>query len=119
MQQSTRTRNLSPILLTENPSVRSTMRASTLFLCTAFLCVPTVRLSTTVAQTPEVSQSPAQSESDKRAMLDRVIANQKRNDEGQAIYERIERLEARKGPVGTAPEIKISRTVPAGTGVAP
>jgi hypothetical protein len=94
------------------------MRASTLFFCAAFLCVSTARLSTTVAQTPEVSQSPAQSDSDKRAMLDRVIANQKRNDEGLAIYERIERLEARKGPPGTLPEIKISRTVPAGTGVA-
>src|ERR1700738_3775892 len=93
------------------------MRASTLFVCAAFLCVSTVGLSTTAAQTPGASSPPAQSEDEKRAMLDRVIANQKRNDEGQAIYERIERLEIRKSPAGTPPEIKISRTVPAGTGV--
>jgi hypothetical protein len=118
MQQSTRTTNLSLILLTEIPSVKSTMRASTLFVCAAFLCVSTVGLSTAAAQTPGASSPPAQSEDEKRAMLDRVIANQKKNDEGQAIYERIERLETRKGPAGTPPEMKISRTVPAGTGVA-
>jgi hypothetical protein len=94
------------------------MRASTLFLCAAFLCVSTVRLPTSAAQTLETSTPRARSEDEQRSMLDRVIANQKRNDEGQAIYERIERLESRKGPAGTAPEIRISRTVPAGTGVA-
>jgi hypothetical protein len=47
--------------------------------------------------------------------LDRVIANQKRNDEALDIYERIERRESRKA--GTPPEIKITRVVPAGTGV--
>ena len=94
------------------------MRASMMFRYAAFLCVSTVRLSTTAGQTLDVSPPPAQSENEKRAMLDRVVANQKKNDEGQAIYERIERLENRKGPAGTPPEIKISRTVPAGTGVA-
>jgi hypothetical protein len=94
------------------------MRASTLFVCAVFLCVSTVGPSTTAAQTPGASSPPAQSEDEKRAMLDRVIANQKKNDEGQAIYERIERLEIRKGPAGTPQEIKTSRTVPAGTGVA-
>ena len=69
------------------------------------------------AQVPEPAAPPAQSEAERRAMLERVIANQKQNDEGQAIYERIERLESRKGPTGTPPEIKISRAVPAGTGV--
>ena len=60
---------------------------------------------------------PPQAEAERRDLFDRVIANQKKNDEGQAIYERIERLEARKGPAGSPPEIKISRAVPAGTGV--
>jgi hypothetical protein len=75
------------------------------------------RLSVGAEQTPDASSVSAQSEAEKRTMLDRVVANQKKNDEVQAIYERIERLEIRKSPAGTPPEIKISRTVPAGTGV--
>jgi hypothetical protein len=75
------------------------------------------RLSVGAEQTPDTSSVSAQSEAEKRTMLDRVVANQKKNDERQAIYERIERLEIRKSPAGTPPEIKISRTVPAGTGV--
>jgi hypothetical protein len=89
-----------------------------LFFCVILLVVGMGRLSVGAEQTPELSPIPAQSEAEKRAMLDRVVANQKQNDEGQAIYERIERLEIRKSPAGTPPEIKISRTVPAGTGVA-
>ncbi|HLZ92303.1 MAG TPA: hypothetical protein VKQ28_11345 [Candidatus Acidoferrum sp.] len=55
---------------------------------------------------------------DQRELLERVIANQKRNDLAQFSYERLERLESRKGPGGTQPpEIKTSRAVPAGTGV--
>jgi hypothetical protein len=56
-------------------------------------------------------------EAEKRALLERVIANQKKNDEAQPFYERIERLESRKGTAGALPELKISRAVPAGTGV--
>ena len=118
MQQSTRIRNLSSILVTEIPSVRSTMRASTLFLCAAFLYASMARLSTTAAQAPGDSSPAAQSDEEKRAMLDRVIGNQKKNDEAEMVYERIEHKEIRKGPSGTPPEIKISRVVPAGTGVA-
>jgi hypothetical protein len=90
------------------------MSVSTLFLSSAFLFFS---LGEALAQAPEAC-SPAsqgtQSEAERRTMLDRVIANQKKNDEGQAIYERRERKETRKGPT---PEIKISRAVPAGTGV--
>jgi hypothetical protein len=93
------------------------MRASTLFLCAAFLCVSTVCLSTTAAQAPVDSSPAAQSDDEKRAMLGRVIANQKKNDAAEMVYERIERKEIRKSP-GAPPEIKISRVVPAGTGVA-
>ena len=94
------------------------MRASTLFLCAAFLYVSMARLSTTAAQAPGDSSPAAQSDEEKQAMLDRVIANQKKNDEAETVYERIEHKEIRKGPGGTPPEIKISRVVPAGTGVA-
>jgi hypothetical protein len=57
------------------------------------------------------------SEERRLAMLDRVIANQKKNDEGDIIYEHIERKEIRKGPAATTtPEIRVTRNVPAGTG---
>jgi hypothetical protein len=49
-------------------------------------------------------------------MLDRVIANQKKNDEGDSIYEHIEKKEIRKGTTPT-PEVHVTRNVPAGTGV--
>ncbi len=94
------------------------MRASTLFLCAAFLYASMARLSTTAAQAPGDSSPAAQSDEEKRVMLDRVIGNQKKNDEAEMVYERIEHKEIRKGPSGTPPEIKISRVVPAGTGVA-
>jgi hypothetical protein len=50
-------------------------------------------------------------------MLDRVIANQKKNDESDSIYEHIEKKEIRKGLATTSPEIRVTRNVPAGTGV--
>jgi hypothetical protein len=117
VQQSKQPRNLTSILLTENTSVESTMQASTLFLCAVFLLISTVPWFTTAAQAPVDSSPAAQSDEEKRAMLGRVIANQKKNDEAEMVYERIERKEIRKGPAGTPPEIKTSRVVPAGTGV--
>jgi hypothetical protein len=50
--------------------------------------------------------------------LERVIANQKKDDLAQYTYERLERLEVQKGAAGgQPPEVKISRAVPAGTGI--
>jgi hypothetical protein len=94
------------------------MRVSTFLFSAAFLFAFAGSIATFSAQAPDTCWHPPETEDEKRAMLNRVIANQKRNDESQAIYERIERLETRKGPAGTPPEIKITRTVPAGTGVA-
>jgi hypothetical protein len=67
-------------------------------------------------------ESPApllQSELDEqRALLERVIANQKKNDLAQATYERLERLEIHKGASAVQPpEVKTTRAVPAGTGI--
>lgn len=50
-------------------------------------------------------------------MLDHVIANQKKNDQGESIYEHVEKKEIRKGSASTPPEIRVTRNVPAGTGV--
>jgi hypothetical protein len=60
-----------------------------------------------------------QSEVDEqRALLERVIANQKKNDLAQFTYERQERLEIHKAAAASQPpEIKTSRAVPAGTGI--
>jgi len=60
-----------------------------------------------------------QSELDEqRALLERVIANQKKNDIAQSTYERLERLEIHKGSSSTQPpEVKTARAVPAGTGI--
>lgn len=93
------------------------MRASRLVLSTVLLFLATGRLFVVFAQAPVVPDAPAQSETEKHAVLDRVVANQKKNDEAESIYERIERKEIRKTPAGSPPEVKISRTVPAGTGV--
>ncbi len=92
----------------------SAMRLPAPILVAAFLVAYPGHLS---AQDLPVTQAPTRTDADRRALFDRVIANQKKNDEGQGIYERIERLEARKGPAGSPPEVKISRAIPAGTGV--
>ena len=89
------------------------MRAfeSILFATALLACGSALR-----AQDVPVAEAPAPTEAEKGALLDRVIANQKKNDEATMVYERLERLEARKGPTGTPPEVKITRAVPAGTG---
>jgi hypothetical protein len=69
------------------------------------------------AQEPPQARASFLSDADKLALLDHVIANQKKNDEAQAIYERIEHLESRKGSPTAPVEVKNSRAVPAGTGV--
>jgi hypothetical protein len=55
---------------------------------------------------------------EQRSLLERVIANQKKNDLAQFTYERMERLEIRKSATSSQPpELKITRAIPAGTGV--
>jgi hypothetical protein len=68
------------------------------------------------AQQPPAAKT-SDSEPDKQALLDRVITNQKKNDAAQSLYERIERLENHKSGAGAPPEVRVSRVVPAGTGV--
>jgi len=62
--------------------------------------------------------APAQNqEHDQRALLEQVIANQKKNEAEQFIYERLERLEIQKSGGTQPPEVKTTRAVPAGTGI--
>jgi hypothetical protein len=51
-------------------------------------------------------------------MIDRVVENQKKNEQALDIYERIEKVEVRKAGSDAQPlSVKISRVIPAGTGV--
>lgn len=71
------------------------------------------------AAAQEISQVPPQlTEAEKRAFLDRVIANQKNDEQALDVYERVERVEVRKNANEPQPsEVKLSRVVPAGTGI--
>src|ERR1700719_2514959 len=61
---------------------------------------------------------PPQTEAEKSALLDLVLANQKKNDQALSLYERVERVEMRRNGVDKQTgEIKVSRVVPAGTGI--
>jgi len=69
------------------------------------------------------SQTPASAPADsapalQNARLDRVVDNQKKNDAAMEFFERLERVEIKKTAAsdGTS-EVKISRVIPAGTGV--
>src|SRR5258708_12582695 len=60
-------------------------------------------------------ESVAPSEEDRRALLERLIANQRNDDLAQYTYERLERLEVQKGPAAARPpEVRISRALPPG-----
>jgi hypothetical protein len=51
-------------------------------------------------------------------LLERVIANQKKDEAALEVYERIERLETRKNPNDPdPPSVKITRVIPSGTGL--
>jgi hypothetical protein len=50
-------------------------------------------------------------------LLDRVIANEKKDEAALEVYERMERLETRKNPNDPDPtSVKITRVIPSGTG---
>jgi hypothetical protein len=88
--------------------VFSLFRSAVLFL--AFAAATPAQVAA-----PEV---PPQTETEKHALLDRVIEHQKKNDAALEAYERIERVETRKNSASEqTPTVKISRVVPAGAGV--
>ena len=90
------------------------MRTHSLILVAGLL---PVFAATSAAQTTP-TPAPPQTQAEKTALLDRVLANEKKSDEAMSFYERIERVETHKigdDPVST--ESKVSRVIPAGTGV--
>jgi len=92
----------------------TTVRARTLILLAGLLSA----FATVSSAQNTAAPAPPQTEAEKTALLDLVLANQKKSDEAMNLYERVERVEMRKNAVDTQTgEIKISRVVPAGTGV--
>jgi hypothetical protein len=72
----------------------------------------------TAVRAQEAPAAPPQTEAEKSALFDRVLANQKKSDAAMNLYERIEKVETRKtGSDPLAVEVKVSRVIPAGTGV--
>ena len=71
-----------------------------------------------LAQEAATSAPPLQTEAEKAALLDLVLSNQKKCDAAMNLYERVERVEMRKNAVDSqSGDVKVSRVVPAGTGV--
>ena len=94
------------------PSLADLVRS---FLCIAGLF--SAFATSCLAQTP-APPSPPSTEAARAALLDRVIDNEKKSDEALNLYERVERVEIRKNASDpTSNEVKVSRVVPAGTGV--
>jgi hypothetical protein len=90
------------------------MRVPPLLLVAGLLPVFT---ASSLAQEAAVPPPP-QTEAEKVGLLDLVLANEKRSDEAMNFYERIERVEVHKNAVDPlSVEVKVSRVVPAGTGV--
>jgi hypothetical protein len=75
-------------------------------------------LAATAAQQSAVSSSAQTMAPEASSLLDRVIANQKKEDAALELYERVERLETRKNPNDPSPaSVKYSRVIPSGTGM--
>src|SRR4051812_34881005 len=93
------------------------MRLSAPALCATLFCAWSSLPAQGQAPPIQTEIPSAAVEQQKRHLLERVIANQKKDDLAQFTYERIERLEIRKNAGTQPPEVKISRAIPAGTGI--
>jgi hypothetical protein len=61
---------------------------------------------------------PPQTPAEKNALLNLVLGKVKKSDEAMNLYERVERVELRKsGADALSGDVKLSRVIPAGTGV--
>lgn len=99
------------------PSCRFPMRAGRLIL----VIIPLAGLLPALAAVSATQDTgvplPPQTETEKAALFHLVLTNQKKSDEAMNLYERVERVEAHKNGVTGPSEVKVSRVIPAGTGV--
>jgi hypothetical protein len=94
------------------------MRSTTPVLFVSLFCVWGMLSAQEQLPARAVLLSSAKDIPENSALMERVIANQKKDDLAQFVYERMERLEIRKNPNSAQPpEVKISRAIPAGTGI--
>jgi hypothetical protein len=85
--------------------------AAALGLMALFLAAPFL------AAQKYASVSTAPPSAEIRSLVDRVIANQHRNDVALDLFERLERIESRKKPADPEPSsVQVLRVFPAGTG---
>src|SRR5712664_3662999 len=103
-----------PITEVDGASRQSLMRSPTTTIPLAMVLA--VCGSASPAQDAPPAAPEQNQEHDQRALLEQVIANQKKDDAEQFIYERLEHLEIQKS-AGNQPEVKTTRAVPAGTGI--
>jgi hypothetical protein len=83
-----------------------------------FLAPSFLLLGASVCPQDASAPPPQHTAAEEHQIFEQVIANQKKNDEALYLYERIERVEMRRAPGENAPvDVKISRVVPAGTGI--
>ena len=86
--------------------------------CFAQIALVSLGVAAIAAAQSVVPDSPPAIGPAKSTLFDRVISNQRKNEEAADVYERIERLETRKSPGDPVPSsVKISRVIPSGTGM--
>ncbi|GAC1700908.1 MAG: hypothetical protein NVS9B4_03220 [Candidatus Acidiferrum sp.] len=86
--------------------------ACSLFISAAFYNHPNA-----TAQAHADTPAGAPTDAETHALFDRVIENQKADEAALDTYERLERTEIRKTGPTPGQEVKVTRVVPAGTGV--
>jgi len=98
-------------------------RLAMMRVCTSILLAGLAFLMTgttpaqTAARAQDTPEPPPRTDAEKTDLFARIISNQKVDDEALQTYERIERVEAHKGSAAQPPEVRVSRVVPAGTGL--
>jgi hypothetical protein len=71
-----------------------------------------------MAAEPLPQDAPEATEQEKQNLFDRVVSNQKKNEQALDLYERIERVETRKNANDPVPaSVKTFRVIPSGTGM--
>jgi hypothetical protein len=86
--------------------------------CFASIALLSLALGTSATAQSVVPDSTPPIGPAKSSLFDRVISNQRKNEEAADVYERFERLEVRKNPGDAAPlSVKTTRVIPSGTGM--
>jgi len=94
------------------------MRRHFLLLLVMFPLMAQPRAWAQDAPKETTTASDSQATTKDHALFDRVVANQKKSDAAMDLYERTERVEARKNASSPQqPDVKIARVIPAGTGM--